>query len=152
MATLVVITLINLRGVRDTGVVFLFPTYLFVGCLVVAIGLGIWKTIAAGGHPMPVVAPPPLGHATEAAGLWVLRAGLFERLHGHDGRGSGQQRRDGVWRAARQKRANHPGHHHRHSDRAVGRNPLSCAAPMVLARPIPPRPAIRACSVSCWGP
>jgi amino acid transporter len=72
MATLVVITLVNFRGVRDTGVVFLFPTYLFVGCLVVAIGLGLWKTIAAGGHPMPVVAPPPLGPATEAAGLWLL--------------------------------------------------------------------------------
>ena len=50
MASLVIITLVNLRGVRDTGVVFLFPTYLFVGCLMVAIGLGIWKTMAAAGH------------------------------------------------------------------------------------------------------
>jgi amino acid transporter len=72
MAALVVITLINFRGVRDTGVVFLFPTYLFVGCLLVAIGLGIWKTIAAGGHPMAVVAPPPLGPASEAVSLWLL--------------------------------------------------------------------------------
>jgi amino acid transporter len=72
MAALVIITLINLRGVRDTGAIFLFPTYLFVGCLVIAIGLGIWKTIAAGGHPMPVVAPPPLKAATESAGLWLL--------------------------------------------------------------------------------
>jgi amino acid transporter len=72
MATLVAITFINLRGVRDTGVIFLFPTYLFVGCLLVAIVLGIWKTVAAGGHPMPVVAPPQLGSATEAAGLWLL--------------------------------------------------------------------------------
>jgi hypothetical protein len=61
-----------LRGVRDTGAVFLFPTYLFVGSLVIAIGLSLWKTIAAGGHPMPVVAPPPLGSATESAAMWLL--------------------------------------------------------------------------------
>jgi amino acid transporter len=68
MASLVIITLVNLRGVRDTGVVFLFPTYLFVGCLMVAIGLGIWKTIAAAEHPMPVVAPKPLKAARKRRG------------------------------------------------------------------------------------
>jgi amino acid transporter len=72
MGTLVVVTLINLRGVRDTGVVFLFPTYLFVGCLLIAIGVGLWKTIAAGGHPMPVIAPPALKMVSESAGLWLL--------------------------------------------------------------------------------
>jgi len=72
MAALVLITLINFRGVRDTGVVFLFPTYLFVGCLVIAIAVGLWKTIAAGGHPIPVVAPPALKTVTESAGLWLL--------------------------------------------------------------------------------
>ena len=72
MGTLVVVTLINLRGVRDTGVVFLFPTYLFVGCLVIAIGVGLWKAIAAGGHPMPVISPPALKTVTESAGLWLL--------------------------------------------------------------------------------
>ena len=72
MSALVVITLVNFRGVRDTGVVFLFPTYLFVGCLVVTIGLGLWKTIATGGHPVPVIAPPALKTVTESAGLWLL--------------------------------------------------------------------------------
>jgi amino acid transporter len=72
MGALVIITLINFRGVRDTGVVFLFPTYLFVGCLVIAIVVGLWKTIAAGGHPMPVIAPPALKAVTASAGLWLL--------------------------------------------------------------------------------
>jgi amino acid transporter len=72
MSALVVITLVNFRGVRDTGVVFLFPTYLFVGCLLIMIGLGLWKTIAAGGHPVPVIAPPALKTVTESAGLWLL--------------------------------------------------------------------------------
>src|SRR5271167_2057402 len=33
LAILAVVTLVNLRGVRETGVVFLVPTYLFVGTL-----------------------------------------------------------------------------------------------------------------------
>ncbi len=31
-----------MRGVRDTGVAFLVPTYLFVGCLLIVILFGIF--------------------------------------------------------------------------------------------------------------
>jgi amino acid transporter len=72
LATLALITLINLRGVRDTGAVFLVPTYLFVACLGIVIGLGIWKALVAGGHPAAVIAPPKLHPAVESAGLWLL--------------------------------------------------------------------------------
>jgi len=34
--------------------------------------LGVIKTLAAGGHPTPVVAPPHLGAATAALGTWLL--------------------------------------------------------------------------------
>jgi amino acid transporter len=75
LGILVIITLVNLRGVRDTGLIFLVPTYLFLGCLVVAILAGLAKAIANGGHPIPVV-PPPAPHAaasaTAAAGAWLL--------------------------------------------------------------------------------
>src|ERR1700689_4388950 len=33
LAILVFLTLINLRGMRETGGIFLVPTYLFIGCL-----------------------------------------------------------------------------------------------------------------------
>ena len=57
LGILAVITLINLRGLREAGLIFMAPTYLFVGSLVLAIGIGIFKTLAAGGEPTPVVAP-----------------------------------------------------------------------------------------------
>src|SRR5215469_6335963 len=72
LATLLIITLINLRGVSETGAIFLFPTYIFVGCLVIAIGIGLWKTLGAGGHPMPIITPHKLEAATGSAGLWLL--------------------------------------------------------------------------------
>jgi amino acid transporter len=73
LAILVVITIVNLRGVREAGVFFMLPTYLFVGSLLVAIVIGMFKTVLASGHPVPVVAPPAPGTATvAAAGAWLL--------------------------------------------------------------------------------
>jgi amino acid transporter len=73
LAILVVITIVNLRGVREAGVFFMLPTYLFVGSLLVAIVIGMFKTILASGHPVPVVAPPAAGSASVAiAGAWLL--------------------------------------------------------------------------------
>ena len=73
LAILVVIMIVNLRGVREAGVIFMLPTYLFVGSLLIAIVLGLFKTVMAGGHPMPVVAPPSAPSAVLAtAGVWIL--------------------------------------------------------------------------------
>lgn len=72
LGILALLTLVNLRGVREVGAVFLVPTYLFVGTLIGTILVGLFKTIAAGGHPAPVVAPPPLPAATTALGAWLL--------------------------------------------------------------------------------
>ena len=40
LGILVLLTLVNLRGVRDTGGVFMVPTYLFIGCLMIVIAIG----------------------------------------------------------------------------------------------------------------
>src|ERR1700733_7245000 len=72
LVILLVVTLVNLRGVSATGGVFLVPTYLFIFCLLGMIALGVFKTLAAGGHPVPVAAPPRLSGATEALGIWLL--------------------------------------------------------------------------------
>ena len=72
LGILVLITIVNLRGVRETGGVFLLPTYIFIACILGVIAIGLFKTIAAGGHPVPVIAPPKLTGAVGAAGLWLL--------------------------------------------------------------------------------
>jgi amino acid transporter len=75
LGILVLLTLVNLRGIRESGLAFMVPTYTFVTTLGIVIVAGVAKTLASGGHPAPVVPPPALPAATEAAGLWiVLRA------------------------------------------------------------------------------
>ncbi len=72
LAILLLITVINLRGVRETGVAFLVPTYLFVGTLLIVIVVGLIKALFSGGHAHPVVSPPQLPPATEAVSLWLM--------------------------------------------------------------------------------
>jgi len=72
LGILVLLTLVNMRGVRDTGVAFLVPTYIFLATLLVVIGVGIAQTVLHGGHPMPVVTPPRLPAATAMVSVWLL--------------------------------------------------------------------------------
>ncbi len=72
LGILVIITLVNLRGVREAGLFFMVPTWLFVGTLFAAICIGIFKTIASGGHPVPVVAPPQAPMAIAIPSVWLL--------------------------------------------------------------------------------
>ena len=69
---LLLITLVNLRGMSESGGIFMLPTYLFIASLVGMIVIGVVKALTSGGHPHPVVAPPHLGHATETAAAWLL--------------------------------------------------------------------------------
>jgi amino acid transporter len=72
LGILALIAIVNLRGVRESSVAFGIPTYVFVASLAIVIAVGIAKTIAANGHPTPVVAPPPLAPATMAVSAWLL--------------------------------------------------------------------------------
>jgi amino acid transporter len=69
---LVLLALVNVRGVRATGVAFLVPTYLFVGCLLIVILLGIFHVLVTWGHPVPVRPVPRLPAATATLTLWLL--------------------------------------------------------------------------------
>lgn len=62
----------NLRGVRQSGLIFVLPTFAFVACMAITIAIGLVETVHSGGHPHPLVAPPPLPHVSEAVGAWFL--------------------------------------------------------------------------------
>ena len=59
IGAIVLLTLVNLRGVRETGAIFAFPTYAFIASIVVTIVLGFVKCVggcptAFGQHVHPV--------------------------------------------------------------------------------------------------
>jgi amino acid transporter len=70
---LAILAIVNLRGVKDTGKAFIVPTFLFIGTLMTLIAVGVYKTLSAGGHPVPVTAmPAPLPQTVQYLGLWML--------------------------------------------------------------------------------
>lgn len=73
LAMVALVTLANLRGVRDTGLTFAAPTYLFVLSILALIAVGLVRCVA-GGCPQA----PSAGTVVEPAGaltlLLVLRA------------------------------------------------------------------------------
>jgi amino acid transporter len=70
---LAILAVINLRGVKDTGTAFILPTFLFIGTLLTLIAVGVFKTYAAHGHPVPMaVLPPALPQTVKYLGYWML--------------------------------------------------------------------------------
>jgi amino acid transporter len=72
LAVLLLLTFFNLRGLRESGLAFMPPTYLFVGCLVLVVVIGIVKAFVSGGHPQPVNPLPPPPNAHEQITLWLF--------------------------------------------------------------------------------
>jgi amino acid transporter len=72
LAVLAVIVVVNLRGTRESGLAFGLPTYLFIASLGLVLIAGVVEALLHGGHPRPVVPPPPLGPPIQAASLWLL--------------------------------------------------------------------------------
>lgn len=72
LVVLLVLVIVNLRGVRTAGFVFVLPTYAFLGTLLTVIGIGLSKTLLSHGHPIPAVRIPTTSEATIAASPWLL--------------------------------------------------------------------------------
>jgi len=65
------VLLVNLRGVRESGKFFAIPTYLFIGTLLLMLGIGGIQLLS--GHLTPVVAPDLAGQAAiESLSIFLL--------------------------------------------------------------------------------
>jgi amino acid transporter len=72
LAILVFLTIVNLRGVRQPGILFMLPTVVFVCFLFGVIAWGVYQSIVSGGHPRAVTPPPHIGASATAASAWLL--------------------------------------------------------------------------------
>ncbi len=69
---IVLMTVGNLRGIRESGAIFAVPTYLFLGSLGLMLALGFYQAFTGTLHPAE---PPPVVPPAEPLTLWlVLRA------------------------------------------------------------------------------
>jgi len=72
LGILALISIVNLRGLKESGLIFMIPTIAFIGTLSIMIIVGLAKAIASGGDPTPIDAPPPVPEAVEVASVWLL--------------------------------------------------------------------------------
>ena len=70
LAILGLMTLVNLRGTRESGVAFAGPTYLFIASLGFILACGVWRSWT--GEAAPAVAPPPIAPGREALSVWLI--------------------------------------------------------------------------------
>lgn len=66
---ILLVTVLNLRGIRESGSIFAVPTYLFLGGVFVMLGVGFVRTALNGFEPEPVPAA-----ANELAGVGAIGA------------------------------------------------------------------------------
>ena len=96
VVAIVLITIGNLRGLRESGNIFAVPTYLFVGSSLLIIAIGMFRIVVLGdGAPPPDAAPWRAGPAPAVGILLILRAFAvgFRRA---DRDGGHRQRRAGL--------------------------------------------------------
>lgn len=76
VAIVALVTIANLRGVREAGNIFTVPTYLFVAGVLAMIGIGLARLVfGIGGVPQYIPPPETLKLGTDGIGIFlILRA------------------------------------------------------------------------------
>ena len=71
LGAIILVLVVNLRGVRESGKFFATPTYIFIGSLFFMLGMGAMRIIS-GQSAEAVVCQPVVAETTEALTLFVL--------------------------------------------------------------------------------
>ena len=74
LAVLVLLVLVNLRGVRESGYAFAFPTYAFIGSVGALVAIGFVRGLVSGWPTAHVPDPAPVGLAASVGLIVILRA------------------------------------------------------------------------------
>ncbi len=72
LGVLALLAFMNLRGLREAGLAFMPPTYLFVGCLLLVCLIGFVKTVLSGGHPQPLAELPSPSQPQTTIRVWLF--------------------------------------------------------------------------------
>jgi amino acid transporter len=70
VAAILLVMTVNLRGISESGTIFALPTYIFVGSVLLLVGIGIART--AMGNPPTVTGVTPLSVPVESLSLLLL--------------------------------------------------------------------------------
>ena len=73
IGAVVTITIVNLRGLRESGRVFAIPTYAFIGSLLLMLGVGLWQVLS-GSLPLATVSTATLMGGESLSLFLLLRA------------------------------------------------------------------------------
>jgi len=69
--SILLVMVVNLRGLRESGTLFASPTYVFIGSMLLLIGVGVFQSITGGLHQVTDV-DKLTGLATENLGIFLL--------------------------------------------------------------------------------
>ncbi len=72
VAAISLITIGNLRGLRESGNIFAIPTYLFVGSALVMIAIGLFRIVVNGEGAQPHLPPSGTPDLLQGAGLLLI--------------------------------------------------------------------------------
>jgi amino acid transporter len=72
VVAIVLITLGNLRGLRESGNIFALPTYLFVGSAFLMIAIGVFRVVVLGEHRPPAEPLPGQPETLQVVGVLLI--------------------------------------------------------------------------------